>query len=454
MREDGRWDGGRRLAGWWSWAEWAYAVVLVGALTQGPVVSLWNRQTQDGILASPTVAAEVTYLAVQLPAVALLARRARRGVLSARAVAALGGFGVLVLLSTVWSTYRIHTVVNAIAFAVTILAGCYLAIAFTGVRFPTLVLLAMQPGLIASEWAVRRHWLASKDHLDRRWTGIYYNRNSLSPPAVVGALTALCLLVWLVRRRPSPTRWLLAAGTVLLGAFDLRLHLLAQSATQTAASASFLAAASAFLVARAVVRRRPSLGRLVPLAYAVLVPLGLLAALGLVRSVGGIDGRQAGFDGRTIYWSQSWRGVKVHPLRGWGWMAAWRTTSFRVGLPDLLSTEYWAHSSYFDVILGLGVVGALVFCVVIFVASANAGRCGMGADGIDLYRPALAVLVLTAATQESFLVGGHFYFLLLVACCVAVPRGRLSDRSSKAVATRVNGSRDTPAMPAAEQSSC
>ena len=438
---------GRRFAPWLTWAEWTYAVVLVGALTQGPVVSLWNRQTQSGILASPTLAVEVTLLAVQMPAIALLARRLRPRLLSTRPVVALALFAGLALLSTLWSTYRIHTFVNAIALVTTLVAGCYLAVTFAGVRFPSLVLIAMQPGLLASEWAVRRGWPGAKDQLGRRWTGIYYNRNSLSPPAVVGAVTAACIVVWLLRRGPTWRGRILAVGVALVGAFDLRLHLLARSATQTAAAAAFVAIASTLGLARVIARRSPASARLVPPVYALLVPLALLAALGLVRNLGGIDGRQAGFDGRTIYWSQSWRGIKVHPLRGWGWMAAWRTTSFRVGLPAVLSTEYWAHSSYFDVILGLGAVGALLFCVVIYVTLANSARSGLGADAIELYRPALAALVLTASTQESFLVGGHFFFLLLVACCVAVPFGRVVAPSGNPAGVGANRQPGVSAMP-------
>ena len=57
-----------------------------------------------------------------------------------------------------------------------------------------------------------------------------------------------------------------------------------------------------------------------------------------------ILGRPAGFDGRVEYWRVSWDGVEIHPLRGWGWLAAWRTPSFRTMLPVELANELWSHA--------------------------------------------------------------------------------------------------------------
>ena len=57
--------------------EWTYVVVLLFALTQGPVLSIWLRSTQPGQV-DPNQAIAVTYLAVQIPAIALLTRRGLR----------------------------------------------------------------------------------------------------------------------------------------------------------------------------------------------------------------------------------------------------------------------------------------------------------------------------------------------------------------------------------------
>ena len=82
-------------------------------------------------------------------------------------------------------------------------------------------------------------------------------------------------------------------------------------------------------------RRREGLPLTRAFGWAYVIGLFSIAVVGLVlrNVISSILGRPAGFDGRVEYWRVSWDGVEIHPLRGWGWLAAWRTPSFRTMLP-------------------------------------------------------------------------------------------------------------------------
>jgi hypothetical protein len=77
----------------------------------------------------------------------------------------------------------------------------------------------------------------------------------------------------------------------------------------------------------------------------------------------------------------------------------------------------WSHNGYHDLLLGGGVLAAVLFALYLWFASGEFDRVGVA---VALPRMALAVFVLAAATQESFFVGSHFLWALLVASLAAV----------------------------------
>ena len=95
--------------------------------------------------------------------------------------------------------------------------GLYLARSFRLIEQLSLFFVAMQPGLIFSWYAVRQNWAGSVQPEDGGWVGIYFNRNSLAPPAALGLLAASALLwVVLVRRQKW---WFVFALTLLVSTF-------------------------------------------------------------------------------------------------------------------------------------------------------------------------------------------------------------------------------------------
>ena len=194
------------------WCEYVYVVVLLFALTQGPVLSIWFASS----LAVPSGAVSaqlLTFVAVQVPALILLGyRRIPRSSLFGP-VGLLGLFCGWMWLSTAWATLGQHTIVEATTLCVTFLTGVYLARSFSLLEQLVLVVVAMQPGLLWSRYAIANSWSNSVDQ-NGNWVGIYFNRNSLAPVAMVSCLAASALL-WIVVMRRGKV-WPVALIAVLI----------------------------------------------------------------------------------------------------------------------------------------------------------------------------------------------------------------------------------------------
>ena len=403
------------------WLERGYVVLLLAALTQGPVLSLWFRHTQVG-QSSADLAIAAAYNAIQLPAVMLLGRRLDRVHLPMHVVVPLALLVGWLVVSTFWSTLRIDTAIASTSLAITTLVGLYLAVSFEVRTLVAIVLVAMQPGLIASEWALQREWPEAYELISRDWAGIYYNRNSLGPPAVIGMISAAVLIWLLVRTRPR--RW--PVGVVILVAvfaFDFRLQRGGGSATSWAVVAVFAIVFVGWSIL-ALWRRRNGLSLSSAYGWAYVLGLFTIAVPGLLfrNVISKILGRPAGFDGRVEYWRVSWDGVEIHPFRGWGWLAAWRTPSFRTMLPPELATEIWSHNAFLDVLLGGGLVAGVFLVIGLSRGLVNAALFAPNDGVVGAWPLAVATAILAASTQESFIIGNHFYWALLVAACV-VPLG-------------------------------
>jgi len=72
----------------------------------------------------------------------------------------------------------------------------------------------------------------------------------------------------------------------------------------------------------------------------------------------------------------------------------------------------WSHSGYMDLLLGGGFIAAILFVGYIWLASETPKTESLL---LTLPRVALGGFVLIAASQESFFIGSHFLWALLVA---------------------------------------
>ena len=396
-------------------------MVLLGLLTQGPVLKIWEAsgQIDAGIISNTKFA---TYLLVQVPAVVLLFRRGIPASLLKGPVGVLLTFCAWMFLSTFWSTFSSYSLVESFTLTVTCLAGLYIARSFTLLQQLTLFLVAMQPGLLISWYAVRNNWSGAVNFDENYWIGIYFNRNSLAPPAALGLLAAGALAWILINRKPK--YWFLSIVILVdVMILDLGLLIRSKSSTSLGAIAVFIFVWGFWTAIRWFQRRRMSFNKtqLVEIVYpAFLFSIIVLTWLGFryQRYFLELIGGSVDFTGRTLLWRYSWVGFEGRPLSGWGWMSAWNTPEFFTyaqykGWLPLIDMN-WSHSAVMDILLGGGVIGAgLLILAVVWSGARQLDRVFTQTAGQWTF--AATWFVIAASTQESFIVGNHFLWLLLVA---------------------------------------
>ena len=403
------------------WCEYGYVVVMLFALTQGPVYSLWFASSL-AVPAGVSSAQLLTFAAVQVPALFLLGyRRVPRSSLIGP-VGLLGLFCGWMWLSTAWATFGQHTIIESTTLCITFLTGVYLARSFSLLEQLTLVVVAMQPGLLWSRYAIANNWSNSVDQ-NGNWVGIYFNRNSLAPVAMVGCLAASALLWMVVMRRGKNwpiTLIAILVDVILFGAVML-FH--SRSKTSIGGAAVFVAVWVFWTIMRSFSRRNKLVqSRLKTVVYPIFVIGFTLLSYITVRIqdvVLGVFGEVSEFNGRSAMWHYSWTGFLDRPIIGWGWLSAWRTPPFmhRDLWWSFVNTG-WSHSGIMDVLLGGGMIGAALFVGALIWGSFR-HMDHVTTIPASQWTPAIMFFVLGATTQESFIIGNHFLWVLLVAAISA-----------------------------------
>lgn len=402
------------------WTEYAYVVVLLTALTQGPVFKLWLASAQ--VSKTPIFETyRLTFIAVQIPALMLLGYRIRSSRSHMISVALLAGFVSWMWVSTLWATSGRDTIVEATALVMTAAAGLYLARSFSHIQQMLLVCIAMQPGVILSYIAVKRNWELAVS-IERHWVGIYFNRNSLAPVAAIGVLSALGLLWVVILRRYK--RWWPALAFILVDVAVINGYVLSRtrSSTSVGAAAVFALVWVFWSVIRMLHRRRlltlDQIRRYVYAIFVIGVSVGTWIVFKFQAAVLRWLGEEDYFNGRAAIWHYGWTGFLERPIIGWGWMSAWKSSIFhRRDLWWTVEGAQLSHSSYIDVLLGGGVIGAVLLLIVLVYGSYSQLEHSLSSTaGQWIY--ALMFFVLLASTQESFIGGNHFLWLLLVASMI------------------------------------
>jgi len=399
------------------WAEYLYVVALLGFLTQGPVLKIWEASgaIDSSIIGNTKFA---TYLVVQIPAIVMLFSRGIPRRMLVGPVGVVLAFCGWMSISTLWSTFSSYTLVESFTLTVTCLAGLYIATSFTLLQQLTLFLVAMQPGLLVSWFAVRNNWSGATNFEENYWIGIYFNRNSFAPPAALGLLAAVSLLwIFIVRR---PKHWILVVLVLLdVVLLDAALLLRSKSSTSLGAIGVFAFVWAFWTAMRWLNRRRKfTADQLAQLVYPGFL-LAMILLTWLSFNFGEVLSRffknDLDFNGRRLLWRFSWDGFLDKPLFGWGWFSAWNTPSFfheREYWWALTSTN-WSHSGIMDILLGGGIIGGALFvAAVVWSGARQLSRVFTQTAGQWSF--AAVWFVIAASTQESFIVGNHFLWLLLV----------------------------------------
>lgn len=397
--------------------EFVYSVLVLFLLTQGPVFQLWSRSAGYAeTLPEPSVeqARYATYLLAQLPGVLIWIRSVDVKRLVGRAQISLMVFVGWLGVSTLWSTFARKTIIESLALFFTTVFGLYLAERFTPIRLWYAILGAMGLGLGVSWFAIWRVWEGAINFQNDYWIGIYVNRNSLAPVAAIATIASFACLV---HSSASRSKMLLRVSLMACCA-GISLFFLWRTDSQTSSAALLVAVATTILLAiclKLPINRRSITSRgvtvsTVLLASVVAVHAGIALAL---RSVATPDETPL-FSSRQQIWSANWTGILERPGLGWGWMAAWNTPGFTtLGEWWNIWDTTWSHNSYHDILLGGGIPALVLFIAFISLAGSSFGT--LAARDHTYARFFLSVFVLAAATQESFFIGSHFLWTLLVA---------------------------------------
>jgi O-antigen ligase len=399
------------------WTEYAYAATLLFFLTQGPVLSMWFASEQQN--ATPALAPHMaTYFLVQIPALVFVSRqkfsmRDARGPLGLLAI-----FCIWLSATTLWATNGQHSAVESVSLLTTFICGVYFAKRFTLIEKLTIIVAAMQPGLLLSRYAIANNWENAKSN-EGFWVGIYFNRNSLAPVAMVSILSASALLYLAYIKKNDALRIYkicLLADIVVFGfVVVIRTH----SNTPFGGLVAFI---TVFLFWE-ILRKSPLRKflrdvrntRKIHAVFIALVIICSSLAIQLQSKVLQVFGETVDFNGRSEIWKYSWNGFREKPFFGWGWLSAWRSWAFmKMDLWWTVEGVIWSHNAYLDLFLGGGViaVGFFVAAVVWGVYQLIPTEEG---NAIESWSIAFIFFYLAMCTQESFIIGNHFLWLLFVA---------------------------------------
>jgi O-antigen ligase len=394
------------------WLEYGYVSCLLFVLTQGPVLSMWfesERQTAKSALA-PQLA---TYIAFQIPAMMLAARQKYS---RADIQGPLGLFAAMCLwflATSVWATNGQHTAVEAVSLTTTFISGVYVAKRFSLREKLVLIVVAMQPGLILSRFAIAQDWENARS-IEGFWVGIYFNRNSLAPVAMVSVIAAATMFIMVLRNTEEPFRAIklfVLADVVIFGLV---------MAVRTESNTPFggLIAFSAVVVFWQLFRLQ-MLQRYAAAAFVAVVVVVSWLAIAFQSKILSLFGETVSFNGRSEIWKYSWNGFLERPFAGWGWLSAWRSWAFmRMDLWWTVEGVIWSHNAYLDLLLGGGAVAVALFVGAVLWATYRVAPIG-STSIFDAWPIAYMYFFLAMATQESFIIGNHFLWLIFVSVAVA-----------------------------------
>jgi O-antigen ligase len=322
------------------------------------------------------------------------------------------------LLSTTWTNLSRYTIVEAISFAVTAATGLYFAQSFSVRKQIFVIFSAMQLGVMYSYSAVKLAWPETIDG-EGNWVGVYFNRNSLAPVAMLGLLSAVVVLYILVREARGAMRLPLLAICSVLVAIDAAVYLRSGSSTSFGAAVVFVFVGAVWTLVRWFKHTRQiptyEIQRVFYSAFVAVMMLSAWIGFRYQQLIIGWFGKADFFNGRSALWHYSWTGVLDRPVLGWGWRAAWST-------PEFLKRDLWwttsgaqfSHNGFLEVLLGGGFIAGLMFLV--FVVWSGWVRVGsVCKEELGQWSFALSAFILVANSQEVFITGNHFLWVLLVA---------------------------------------
>ncbi|REK18886.1 MAG: O-antigen ligase domain-containing protein [Planctomycetota bacterium] len=239
-----------------------------------------------------------------------------------------------------------------------------------------------------------------------RFAGLFHPNESASASSVL-ALSSL----YLATRGEQRKRWLWAVAIVAAGFVVL-------SGSRTALFAMLLAAVLVWAM-------QMRFGRLVVWGMAASW-LAIIAALVMgswlmetgsgAISLGRVDQENSTLTGRIPLWQELMEQVGKRPLTGYGYNAFWTVDNIR----SISDSQGWdlsaAHSAYIDLVLSVGLIGAVLCLVPMFLGVARSMQFERRAPGLGYgFTAMLLLLALLCGLTETTI--GATWFLALFGMC-------------------------------------
>ena len=397
------------------WCEYAYVVVVLSALTIGPVYSLWNAamislpiQPVD----SPILA---TFIGVQIPAVFLLGRRwSFTGDVQKLVFWLIGLVGFL-MATAIWTDMSRFVAGDALRMGLATVTGLYVVASFSRREQIALIWIAMQVCLLASRFAIMRNWAGAKTG-DGDWQGIFNNPNLLGPVAAVGLVFSMLICLDFLRNHKGEWRRPLILLLVDVTLFDMVLLYRSRSWTSICAALIFLiVSAFGFTLSPIGTFFNRALTQIQQIAISFATAVLLIMMIVCYRLFWILPSNIKNFLGeRNWAWAHSVRGIQEHPFSGWGFNAAWNSLKFRkLDLWWTVEQLGHSHSAYLEILLSGGIIAGLLF--LIFLLKALWAISKEWSDNIvQSFGISLAFYCLFSALFEPFIVTGYFLWPLLI----------------------------------------
>lgn len=326
-------------------------------------------------------------------------------------------------LSVFWSQYQWATLGSLVYFMAFTVLGVAVALlrdtiqivrAFGDVlRFALLVSLIVElvSGLLIDS-PIR--FLDVAGNLDR-WgpiQGILGTRNQLGIVAVVAVVTFATEL-----RTRSVSRGLAVGSLVLAGACLV----LSQSPVALGATVLLALAVAALYGLRRIVPERRRFWQFGLLGAVLAAAIG--AWMFRSQVIAALDATSE-LNYRLELWRRVWDLLPQHQLEGWGWIGLWRDEigpffAFRF-LPGGPAAS--AANAFLDVWFQLGLVGLLVFLVLVVLAFVRSWLLAVKQRSVVFTWPALVLLTLVTCSLAESSILVEFGWFTIVVCTVKASR--------------------------------
>ncbi|WP_293576429.1 O-antigen ligase [Phaeobacter sp.] len=260
---------------------------------------------------------------------------------------------LVALASTLWSVNPPVTAYRSFQLLMTTLIAIRIATTIPAHRTMIVVSLTSIGGVALSYLNSMVTFLPSAFHPNGALKGIYVHKNSLAKAIVNAALGVVSLGFY----------WRLAVFGLLGAALLIPVLAMAQSA-----GAYVTFAILAVYVPVLMIRRWGGTARRLALIFSLL----LLGSVPVFLVMGGFDafgalleklGKDSTLTGRTVIWQFGLEEIADAPFAGLGFGAFWSVPSYaRLYIEAYVDQGlFWFHNSYIELIVGNGLVGALVF---------------------------------------------------------------------------------------------